>query len=524
MVDACISRDGSENNLNESQSIKLCFCLQTTHICSVCKNNVCDFCSPDAEEASLRHCRTCFAEQIDDSNSDVENPKKSLNTRALNLSSESQGEEASKYPHDDLEEVLEHPEPLTEINNNTKESKPFKVVKDSLGREHVATKKTGVSHVFMKSHNHKPSTMQEHVNDITAILMARVIKPKILVIKADDGDDYSIRSQHNIHLLGRLWYDMDLDMLVFIKNAPGDSKYNEVEHLWGYITRKLAGIVLSKDLSPEELDDYDPDLEEKDDFECRTVMNRAVIQASNFLQGLKFDLNVVPITTETKTVLLGEKEVNLNTYNDFENIKDLYKLSRKQLAARGDLQGILKEAKLFHKHVDSRTRSVIFRKCCPLKREVQCQSCKQRPIQAQDAMQVLPARLDGGLFFYPTPDEKYASHHETFMEKIKKKHEKVIPDGMLEEVKKCDIDKCFNVFKNKTDAERHDRIFHDDPGLRQRIDELFEGLKCKFKDDEGNECGLVFSSKHYLQKHRKNESHPYTKPDKKSDKKKNKGS
>ena len=50
----------------------------------------------------------------------------------------------------------------------------FKIMKDNIGRDHVATKRTGDSFVFMNSHNHRPSNMQEHV----------------LVIKADDGDDF----------------------------------------------------------------------------------------------------------------------------------------------------------------------------------------------------------------------------------------------------------------------------------------------------------------------------------------------
>ena len=118
--------------------------------------------------------------------------------------------------------------------------------------------------------------MEEHANDITAIVRARESKPRILIIKADDGDDYSIRSQHNIHLLGRLWRDLELDMIVFIKNAPGDSKYNEVEHLWGFLTPKLAGIMLSRELSNAEREEFDEEVDDLEDYKNRTIMDRAV--------------------------------------------------------------------------------------------------------------------------------------------------------------------------------------------------------------------------------------------------------
>ena len=84
---------------------------------------------------------------------------------------------------------------------------------------------------------------------------------------------------------------------------------------------------------------------------------------------------------------------------------------------------------------------------------------------------------------------------------------KVVPDGQLEDVKKCNVDKCLNVFKNRTDAEGHDRIFHADPRLRKRIAEMF-GYVCGFKSPDGSICEESFSSIHYLRKHRVAQYHP----------------
>ena len=246
----------------------------------------------------------------------------------------------------------------------------------------------------MKSHNHRPSSMEEHAN---AIVRARESKPRILIIKADDGDDYSIRSQHNIHLLGRLWRDLELDMIVFIKNAPGDSKYNEVEHLWGFLTPKLAGIMLSRELSNAEREEFDEEVDDLEDYENRTIMDRAVVQVSNLLQDLKFDgqdVNVVTITIAAKSVKIGDKEYSLNTYNDFEKVQEFYKVTKKQLSSRKNkFQEVQREAKLFQKNMDNRTRGVIFRKCCPMLGESECKSCQLKPVQAREAMKILPPRI-----------------------------------------------------------------------------------------------------------------------------------
>ena len=44
------------------QTCKYKTCLTTGWVCSVCKQKVCDFCSPNAELGSGRSCRKCFSQ------------------------------------------------------------------------------------------------------------------------------------------------------------------------------------------------------------------------------------------------------------------------------------------------------------------------------------------------------------------------------------------------------------------------------------------------------------------------------
>ena len=82
-------------------------------------------------------------------------------------------------------------------------------------------------------------------------------------------------------------------------------------------------------------------------------------------------------------------------------------------------------------------------------------------MQAREAMKILPPRIARGLFYDPKPDETFPPHHATFLNSLKNKLE-VKPDGQLENIKKCDVEKCLNVFRIRTDADRHERIFHDE--------------------------------------------------------------
>ena len=82
----------------------------------------------------------------------------------------------------------------------------------------------------------------------------------------------------------------------------------------------------------------------------------------------------------------------------------------------------------------------------------------------------------------------------------------IVPDGQLKDVKKCIGVRCLTVFKNRADAERHERIIHNDPRVKKSINEQF-AFECGFTDEEGNKCVKVFSTRYYLRKHRLKEKH-----------------
>ena len=80
------------------------------------------------------------------------------------------------------------------------------------------------------------------MNDIINIIKLDEEKRKktVLILILDDGADYGICTTATMHYFGKLWLELNLDMLIVVKNAPRDSRFNPVEHLWGWLTPKLA--------------------------------------------------------------------------------------------------------------------------------------------------------------------------------------------------------------------------------------------------------------------------------------------
>ena len=44
------------------------------------------------------------------------------------------------------------------------------------------------------------------------------------LVISDDGQDWSVKGLCTLTYLGRLWQNLDLDILIVVKNAPGKLK------------------------------------------------------------------------------------------------------------------------------------------------------------------------------------------------------------------------------------------------------------------------------------------------------------
>ena len=445
----------------------LCFCETTQWSCKICKKPCCDFCASgdSAEELSKRFCKLCAAPgcswQVDgqfdsdsDSGSDLEPRKhKKRCLAAVDTSSDDELKESEVQIIDDLEEDLGSFNEQSANNIEAVEAK-FKIIEDEEGREHVSYPHTGEFYIFFKSNTYKPSTIERHLNDMTNIRENNTTsgnKP-VLVIIADDGADWGLRSPVTAHALGKFFRDSNLDFLAFVKIAPGDSRFNPVEHGWGFLTPKLSGVVLPAKIVRDDADEDVPkDVEgsspvDVDEEEKVEVFDKGINVLVNLLSGLKFDGHLVkPVAVNclSDEVSIDENLFNNAKYDNFEELHDFYdsKSAKETLRKMTLNKVLLKEVKFINKHMDKREHGIFFRKCSVMLGDKPCKYCRLNPPRAsKEFWKDLPSRSLGGLFWDLEPDTDHPGHFKTFLSLVAQKSQ-VVPDGQLQSVQRCQVKK-----------------------------------------------------------------------------------
>jgi hypothetical protein len=71
-----------------------------------------------------------------------------------------------------------------------------------------------------------------------------LLKKPVLAVVTNGGPDWTPKPNINEFFLGRLWQDMNLDLLVAACFPAGLSHFNPIEHLWSSCSQWLAGISL----------------------------------------------------------------------------------------------------------------------------------------------------------------------------------------------------------------------------------------------------------------------------------------
>jgi hypothetical protein len=89
----------------------------------------------------------------------------------------------------------------------------------------------------------KDSALTHH-GDLYTLLQPLTEKKKAVTIVSDNGPDWHRNSAKTFLAMGRLRRDFKLDYLLLVSYAPGDSKFNPIEHSWAPITIWWSGLVL----------------------------------------------------------------------------------------------------------------------------------------------------------------------------------------------------------------------------------------------------------------------------------------
>ena len=69
-------------------------------------------------------------------------------------------------------------------------------------------------------------------------------REKPVNIICDEGPDWTTKSMPNLINFGRLWRDLNLNILILTSYAPRHSCHNPIEHSWAPLSKWLTGVTL----------------------------------------------------------------------------------------------------------------------------------------------------------------------------------------------------------------------------------------------------------------------------------------
>ena len=72
-----------------------------------------------------------------------------------------------------------------------------------------------------------------------------------------------------------------------MKNAPGDSRYNAIEHGWGPVSKRLAGVIIPA---------------EEEGKTVPEVLDQGVEMLTNIMSEMVYDtFKIIPVTVKSET-------------------------------------------------------------------------------------------------------------------------------------------------------------------------------------------------------------------------------
>ena len=112
---------------------------------------------------------------------------------------------------------------------------------------HFQYPRTGPLTVCLRGNKFSRASVCNHYADLLPLL--RNVRDRddknAAFIVSDNGPDWKKSSLKVIMMMGRLWRDLGLDYLCIVSYAPGDSRFNMIEHSWVPMTMWLTGLQLS---------------------------------------------------------------------------------------------------------------------------------------------------------------------------------------------------------------------------------------------------------------------------------------
>ena len=329
-----------------------------------------------------------------------------------------------------------------------------KIFIDALGRERIRWPRSGALNVCLHASMFHKSTSAMHVNNLKKILQPTVLgeNKKAVTIICDGGPDWTPKSTPNLMNFGRLWRDLNLDILILTACAPGHSRLNPIERSWAPLSKWLTGVTLPIALEGK----ASPWVEfaglSDDEIRKRKaeVLDEACSKCSKYWEGKTIDSFPVRVKCIKS---LGEGQSN-----DHEVLKTMANSSAQKLRNDPELAICRSEYQFFVRHLMRKTYHIEFVKCTRL----DCNHCSKLGIQAVNFFGFL--QKHGGMVPTPKPSKVYSGHYDTLLHTAKMHpsldFEEYLPSLKGKRQDSCRESSCRYIFNSKADEKRHNLLMN----------------------------------------------------------------
>lgn len=304
--------------------------------------------------------------------------------------------------------------------------------RDKIGRVHMKRPTYGPALLVLRATKFGSSSAMTHANDILPVLTAQVKNGKtVAFIKVDNGPDWSIASIVNEVYFCRMWRDSGLDILGLVSYAARWSAYNNIEHLWSPMSKKLASVILPSVLEGDltsPIQNNDLTDEERRQKEASLFDQSMALIKDVYWKDAQFNGSKV----ETKVKNCLENETPYDDYDTIHQVRYNDSEFKKQANARKSYIVVLlfqiftgpirnfrasKEAmteyRFMAKHIIRKSNEIIFVKCS----DPVCRHCSGRPIQCRQIWEFLKER--NFKWWNPKESQTHVGHFMTFIETCK---------------------------------------------------------------------------------------------------------
>ena len=371
-------------------------------------------------------------------------------------------------------------------------------------------------YIFCRSMQFQPSSALTHGKDLEEIAnIAQAQGKSVMSLIVDGGPDWSLKSLTTFLAMGRLWRKQSLDALLVMTYAPGQSKFNPIERQWAPRSRDLSGLVLPACLPGEDKPPpQQSGLSEEQRMQKQKAVHKAAIsRLCSIWNGRTYDGHPVAALAVEHP---NDDGLDSGLDKEHQKIDEVAEAGVKRIRDDESLRPVLEEVRFLTRHANRSHHVLSFLKCC----EKTCQHCCERPVQAVAA--VCELRMFHGRTPSPGKLNSALKHYRSYLECLMQPErnpaaDEGLPSAGAKEIERCP-DGCRYVFRSKADRAKHELLMHPNQRLA-RMQQARQEKKAKAADDQGvdtfichsvvngKECGLVFSSRHYLQKHQKQAGH-----------------